>query len=300
MTGGQWSRLESFLRVVETGSFTAAAELLEISQPTVSRRVAELERALGARLFVRHARGVALTDRGAELHEAARQLDAEMEQVLRRAQGLREKPSGSVRLSVNEPLGVFALAEWYGTLHAKYPDIRLDVVVENAVADLSRRDADVAIRMFQPSQPDLVARRIGEVSVGLFASRDYVRARGLPQRREDITRHTFIGLDRTPGWAASLHQMGLTRDAFHLRTDSLATQLMALRAGSGIAGMHLALARRFPELVRVLPEWQWPPLELWLVMHEDLRSSPAVRAVWAELASFLEAYVAEGLAASRI
>ena len=288
MSGPDWKLLETFVRVAEKGSLSAAAASLGTSQPTASRHIQALEGELGARLFVRHSRGLTLTDRGAELFAAARDLDEGVQAVFRRAAGLREAPRGSVRISVNEPLGVYVLPSYFAELRQACPEISIEVVIDNAVANLSRREADLAVRMFRPEQLALVARRVGMTRIGLFASRSYLRRAGVPKEVEDARRHTLIGSDRDLAWARAVTAIGFSPTDFAFRTDSLVTQVQAMVHGVGIGATHPRIAARHPTLVPVLPKLPLPPIEVWLAMHEDLRGNLAVRAVFDSLRIFLE------------
>jgi DNA-binding transcriptional LysR family regulator len=290
MAAPDWKLVETFVRVAEHGSLTRAARALGTSQPTASRQIAALEAQLGARLFVRHSRGLGLTERGAELFAGAKALDDGVRSLFRKAGGLREAPKGTVRVSVNEPLGVHVLPPCFAKLRKDYPDIAVELAVDNAVVNLSRREADVAVRMFRPEQLDLVAKKVGEVDVGLFASKRYVRQHGLPGSLAEATRHTLIGSDRDPSWLRAIWRLGLRPEQFAFRTDSLLAQVEAVAAGVGIGGMQLGIARRRPELVRVVPSFVFEPLDVWVVMHQDLRGDPAARAVYEAVSGYLEAY----------
>lgn len=290
MASPHWKLLETFVRVAEAGSLTAAAEALGSSQPTASRNVRALEEAVGARLFVRHSRGLTLSDRGAELFASARELDAGVQALFRRAAGLRENPKGTVRVTVNEPLGVHVLPPCFAKLRVDFPEISIEVVIDNRVANLSRREADVAVRMFRPEQLDLVAKKVGVIEIGFFASRSYVDRCGVPASPADAGRHTLIGLDRDPSFPRLAASIGLRPEQFAFRTDSILAQIEAIASGVGIGGMQVPMARKFPGLVRVLADVRIDPLETWIVMHQDLRGDAAVRAVYDALAQALKAY----------
>ena len=287
----EWQRIEAFVRVASAGSLTSAAREMRISQPTLSRHVQKLEEQLGVQLFSRHARGLALTDRGAELLAAAEEIDERVDVLVRQAKGLRSEPTGSVRLSVNEPLGIFVLGPCFATLRRLHPKIALEIVVDNSPSNLSRREADIAIRMYRPHQLDLVAKRIGELPIGLFASAAYAEGHGLPTSIGEIDRHTLIGFDRDQFWHETIAKMGLRAEQFTFRTDSIAAQIEAIRHGVGIGALHIAMANGIGGLVRVMEPLPIPPLEVWLVVHYDVRQSPAVRAVLDALAPALHEYI---------
>ena len=288
---GQWELLEAFVNVARAGSFTAAAKMAAVSQPTLSRAIAELEERLGVQLFVRHSRGLELTDRGAELLAGAREVEDRVQDVLRRATGLREKPSGIVRVSAGEPIGVAVLCPAFAELRTTYPDVALELVVDNGPSNLSRREADIAVRMFRPTQLDLVAKRLGAVELAPFASREYVALRGTPRSLADLGNHTFIGLDRDPSWVRTLARLGLDNAAFAFRTDHIMAHIEAVRAGVGIGVLHVLMGLSDPGLVRMDVPLPFEPLECWLVVHQDVRGNPAVRVVYEALERQLDAYL---------
>ncbi|MBW2732217.1 MAG: LysR family transcriptional regulator [Deltaproteobacteria bacterium] len=288
-----WSHIETFVRVAEAGSLSAAAKDLQQSQPTLSRQIQAFESSLGVQLFVRHARGLKLTERGAELLQQAQGLDHDVQVFLRRASGMRQEPQGNVRISAAEPIAVFALPPALAQLRSAYPKIGLELVVDNGTANLSRREADIAVRMFRPTQLDLVAKQIGSVEMGLYASRDYLARHGDLKHIEDISHHTLIGFDKDNLWDDALQRMRLRPEHFAVRTDSLLAQVQYTREGVGLGALHVPLATRDPGLVRVLPELPLGALELWLVVHSDVRTNPAVRVVLAALEEQLRVYAGE-------
>ena len=148
-----WTLIEAFVRVAEEGSLTRAAKALRVSQPTLSRHIQALEEQLGVPLFVRHARGLSATERGLELLASAREVDEGVQQFLRRATGLRVEPEGSVRVSAAEPIAVHVLCPAFARLRTAHPKIALEIVVDNSIANLSRREADIAVRMVRPIRP---------------------------------------------------------------------------------------------------------------------------------------------------
>lgn len=302
MSGPDWEHLATFVAVARAGSLTGGARDLGISQPTAGRHIGALEQALGTSLFVRHARGLALTDDGAALFEGADDVARRLEAVLRGPGGASGEVAGSVRISAAEPVGGHAIAPALIALGEAHPRLHIQLVIDNSPADLSRREADVAVRMFRPTQLDLVARRIGEVELGMFASKRYLERRGMPRGLEDLEGHRIIGHDRDAYWHRAIAELGLPASAFAYRTDSILAQIQAVRDGVGIGGLHLALAARDPDLVRVLSELPLQPLEMWLVMHRDLRGNPAVRTVYDQLATTLGEYLApvRGLAGAAV
>jgi len=277
-----WNLLRSFVAVAEDGSLSAAARRLGLSQPTLGRHVAQLEQEVGASLFARHARGLALTRRGTALFESARTVREGVDDFARRAAGLDTGLEGTVRISASEVVSTWVLPRILVEARRRWPRIDLELVADNAPANLLRRDADVAVRMFRPTQQELVARKVADAAMGLFASPGYVEAFGCPAGPADMAPHTFIGMDRDDTDLRMLRQLGipLRRDDFQVRTDCQSLHVEAARAGLGIAGLHRAVARAAGGLVPVMRGVPLPALPIWLVAHADVRRSARVRAVF--------------------
>lgn len=298
--GPEWELYRSFLAVVREGSLSGAARRRSSTQPTVGRHVEALERALGVPLFVRSPQGLAPTAAALDLVPHAEAMAAAADALLRAASGEATAARGTVRVTASEIVGVAVLPPMLASFHTAHPAITLELALTNRTEDLLRRDADIAVRMVRPTQDALVARRIGPVPIGLYAHRRYADAHGLPRTFEELLQHPMIGFDRD---ATSMRSVGgaalaLTRDSFAFRCDSDVAQLAALRAGFGIGGCQLALAADEPDLVPVLADTLRFELEMWLVMHEDLRASRRVRLLFDHLAETLGAYVARaGVAA---
>lgn len=294
MAKQEWEHLQTFLEAATSGSFTQAARALGVSQPTVSRRIEELEGEIGAPLFIRHSRGLHLTDKGAALLESIEGLDHQVREVFRRIKRGGEQPEGAVRLSVNEPLAAYALGPALRRVSLEYPKIELEVVVENGAADLTRREADLAVRMFEPKQGELIATYVGQIEIGFFASPSYLAQRAgppvEPTAHSPSEEHVFFGMDQDPGWGRLLERMGLTKESFRLRSDSLLLAIAAARAGAAIVGTHVQIGQR-EGLVPVDVGVSIPPYPVWLVRHEALRNDLAVRTVTRELERALKEYI---------
>ncbi len=283
--------LQSFLAVAGSGSLSKAAKRLELTQSTVSRHIQTLEEQLGAGLFVRHSRGVHLTRRGEALYHQAQGIDERIAALLRGQSSEETDAQGTVRLSVNEPIGLFVLPRWFVGIRRTHPGVQLEVIVDNGVTDLATRAADIAVRMFRPQTDGLVGRRIGVSPLGLYAHRDYVERHGVPDSLKAIDEHTVAGQDADAGWRRTIAAMGLLPEQFALRTDSLALQFQVALAGGAIVGTHRALAERHPELVSVLDDVELQELELWVVATEEQRHDAAVACVFDSLVDYLTSYV---------
>lgn len=294
-----WNLYRSFLAVLERGSLSAAARALDLTQPTLARHIDALEAALGCDLFLRTPLGLSPTPAAEALRPYAMTLAATSAALIRAASGVGAAVRGAVRITCSEVVGVEVLPPILAGLRGRHPDLALELVTTDAVQDLLRRDADIAVRMVAPSQDALLARRVGDIPLGLFGRRDYLERKGEPRVLADLARHDIIGYDvETPALRVLLAQApSFHRGSFALRTDSTLAQLAALRAGFGLGMMQVPLARRAPDLRRVLTAAIELPLPTWVVMHEDLRSSPRCRVVFDALADGLVSYLRAGTAA---
>lgn len=301
MIDAGWDLYRSFLAVLREGSLSAAARALSLTQPTLGRHIAELEAALGTALFVRSQSGLAPTDTALALRPHAEAMAAAAAALGRTASGDAAAPQGVVRLTASEFVGVEVLPAILADFRRDHPAVAIELVLSNRNQDLSRRDADIAVRMTRPTQASLVARKLGDVHVGLFAHRRYLAHRAPPKTLAALAGETLIGYDADAAALRAYRVAGVpvARELFALRTDSEHAQLAALRAGFGIGGCQLQVARRDRNLVPVLPDLFKVPLEMWLVMHEDLRGVRRVRLLYDHLAARLAAYAAGRDAAPR-
>jgi len=286
MSDFNWQLIPSFLAAHQHGSLLGAARALGISQPTVGRHVSALEAQLGTPLFERTGRGLVSTPAAARLADAARAMEIGAQTLMRGAQQAQATLSGTVRLSASQPVACFLLPPLLARLRAELPGVQIELAVSNAVSDLQKREADIAIRMLRPTQSTLVARRIGQVGVSACAHRDYLARRGVPQEPTDLLRHALVGNDKVQdilrGFAAMGHPV--RPELFALRTDDLIAYWAAVRAGLGIGFVASYLLRNDPDLVPVLPDMPLPSLPVWLVVHREIRSSRRMRAVYDFLA----------------
>jgi DNA-binding transcriptional LysR family regulator len=291
-----WHLYRSFLATVREGSLSAASRALGLTQPTLSRHIEALEQDLGLVLFTRSLDGVLATAAALRLVPAAEAMSAAADLALRAASGEVTEDSGTVRITVTDIVGAEVLPEILSRFHACHPNIAFEVALTNRNEDILRGDADIAIRMDRPTQGALLAQRIGQIDIGLFAHESYLKARGTPRRPEELQSHSLIGSDRDPDAARLLAKWGVTlpRETLSYRADSDLAQIAALRAGFGIGGLQLGIARREPALVAVLPEFFTFSLVMWLAMHSDQRSSRRVRLVFDYLKISLGEYVQFG------
>jgi DNA-binding transcriptional LysR family regulator len=289
-----WELWRSFLAIARHGSLSGAARALRLTQPTLGRHIEQLEQALGAPLFTRSPRGLIATETARTLVPLAEAMESAAEAMARAASGQAGEIAGVVRITASEIVGAEVLPPILAEFAEGHPKIAFELHLSNETANLLRRDADIAVRMVRPTQTGLVARRLGETVIGLYAHRRYLDAVAAPEGPADFPALRLIGFDRDPVPVKQVEEAGvrLTRDMFSLRTDSDLAQLAALRAGYGVGACQIGIARRDPELVRVLPEAFAVPLETWLVMHEDLRGNNRVWRVFDHLADGLRAFLA--------
>lgn len=280
--GADWDGFRVLLAVAERGSVSAGARALHLSQPTAGRRIEALEAALGARLLVRKSRGVVPTPAGEEVLAEARRMADGAHAARRRARGEGDEATRTVRVAVTEGLGTRWLPPRLAGVQEGLRGVRLELLVDNATADLSTREADVAVRLFRPKQPDLVTRKVAALGLGLFAAPAYLARHGTPRRVADLARHQHVGyVDRGAPVPAYLrwHRTLAPRERFAIAASSVLAMAELARAGFGIASATAALYAGDPGLVRVLPNTRPPPLDVWLTTHADVRRDAAVARV---------------------
>ncbi|MHC1478763.1 LysR family transcriptional regulator [Frateuria aurantia] len=289
--GWEWYR--TFLAVLQTGSLSAAARALGITQPTAGRHVAALEAALGQPLFTRSQTGLLPNETAAALRaqaEAMQRLALAMQRTAGAAAG---RVAGTVRLSASEVVAVEVLPPILVGLRRRYPELAVEVVASNQLQNLLQQEVDIAVRMTSPRQEQLLARRVGAVALGLYAHVDYLAAAGVPVRKEDLAGHALIGFDQdSPFLRAARDRLpDWNREALAWRSDSDLVQLALLRSGGGIGVCQRRLGDPDPRLRRVLPQHVELHLETWVTMHQDLRASPRCRATFDALVEGIQGYV---------
>jgi DNA-binding transcriptional LysR family regulator len=289
-----WELYRSFLAVTRHGSLSSAARALRLTQPTLGRHVDQLEQALGAPLFTRSPQGLIATETALSMVPIGETMESAAEAMTRAASGQAGELAGVVRITASDIVGAEVLPPILAEFAGHYPKIAFELHLSNRTEDLLRRDADIAVRMVRPTQSGLVAQRLGDAVLGFYAHRRYLDGVTMPRSAADLAALRLIGFDRDPVPVAAIDAAGIrvTREMFSLRTDSDLAQLAAVRAGYGVGVCQVGIARRDPDLVRVLPDAFAVKLETWLVMHEDLRASLRVRRAFDHLAAGLKTYLA--------
>jgi DNA-binding transcriptional LysR family regulator len=292
-----WDKLRVFHAVAEAGSFTHAGEALNLSQSAVSRQISALEESLSVPLFHRHARGLILTEQGELLFRTAREVFAKLAMTEAMLSESKDRPRGPLKVTTTVSFGSAWLAPRIREFTDLYPDIQVSLVVDDSELDLSMREADVAIRMSPPRQPDLVQRHLMTVRYYVYASPQYLKRFGTPQRPEDLDKHRLVvyGQDARPPvrnvnwlWEAGARPGHERRPIFMV--NNVNAILRAVESGLGVAALPDFMAEETANLIRVLPEVSGPEIEAYFVYPEELRSSKRI----AVFRDFLVRKVAEG------
>ncbi|MGE0120126.1 MAG: LysR family transcriptional regulator [Dongiaceae bacterium] len=279
-----WDKLRVFHAVAEAGSFTRAGEVLNLSQSAVSRQVSSLEESLNVTLFHRHARGLIVTEQGELLFRTVREVFAKLAMAEAQLTESRERPKGTLKVTATIGLGSTWLAPRIGEFIEIYPDVSVDLVLEDRELDLSMREADVAIRLLPPRQPELIQRHLMTVHNYVYAAPSYLKKFGSLRSVEDLDRHKIIvyGEETRPpvptiNW---LQTVGGREDRPRhpvLTVNNAYAILRAVQSGLGIAGVAEFMAAETPGLVRVLPDIQGPRIDVYFVYPEELRNSKRIQ-----------------------
>jgi DNA-binding transcriptional LysR family regulator len=284
-----WNQLKAFLETAEAGSLSAAARKLGLSQPTLSRQVAAIEKQLGVTLFERVGKAMVPTDSGLSLLEHARTMGAAATDLHLAATGQAQQEDGVVCVSASDAVAAYWLPAVVAGLKRQLPGIAIDVVTSDALSDLQRREADIAVRHVRPEQPDLIGRWLRDATAGFYASTSWVSQHGHPRTAQDALHHAFVGSDRSGNYLNLLRQHGLALSSAHFScyAASSMTSWALVQHGLGIGPMMDDIARQTPGVVRVLDEVPPVRFPIWLVTHRELRTSRRIRLVFDLLAEAL-------------
>ncbi len=277
-----WDKLRIFHAVADAGSLTHAGDSLGLSQSAVSRQIRGLEESLGVTLFHRHARGLILTEQGELLFDATRAMTKRLDAATARIRDSEEEVFGDLRVTTTTGFGTLWLAPRLPTLYARHPDLKIDLMLEERVLDLPMREADVAIRMKEPSQADLIRKRLMSVRMRLFASPEYLRANGTPQGIEEMVNFRLIsqGISaaQVSAGAALMRELLTQPIRSTFTVNNYFGVLQAVLADLGIGLLPDYLTEDFPSLVRVLPEVESAEVPVFLAYPEELRHSKRIAA----------------------
>ena len=290
-----WSLLQSFLAVAETGSLSAAADRLGLTQPTLGRQIKRLEADLGLTLFTRAARGLLPTEAAQSLIPRARAMAEAAQGLSLAAAGHQEGIAGTVRLTASKMVTLHILPPILARLLAEHPELQIELAPSDTTENLLFREADIAIRMYRPRQLDNVAKHLGDIPLTLCAAKSYLAAHGAPQTAEDFANHAFVGYDRSDDILQGMRAAGFpaTRDWFRIRCDDQPTYWELVRAGAGIGFGQRPMVNADPTMkaLSLPPGITIPVLPIWLATPEALRHTPRISLVWQHLATHLAPFV---------
>lgn len=277
-----WDKLRVFHAVAEAGSFTHAGDTLNLSQSAVSRQISALEENLQVPLFHRHARGLILTEQGESLNRTVREVFAKLAMTEALLTESKEKPAGRLKVTTTVGFGATWLAPRLRDFLEQFPEITMSLLLDDSELDLAMREADVAIRMHAPKQPDLVQRHLFQIQWVTVASAGYIAKHGKPERAEDLDQHQLIlfGEYRPPvpdiNWLAEAGKRpGSPRRAL-LEVNSLYAMATAIRSGLGVGALPNWMTEEIGDLVRLLPDLKAPKVDVFFVYPEELRNSKRV------------------------
>jgi DNA-binding transcriptional LysR family regulator len=288
-----WALWRSFSAVVANGSLSAAARELGLSQPTVGRHVETLEADLGLTLFERTLSGLKPNVTALRIYEPVAQAQASLAEAAIMAEGAQAEYGGTVRITASVIISTYVLPRLLAAIRERYPAIALEIVPSDSAENLLLREADIAIRMFRPTQLELVTRHLGDLPLIATAHQSYLDRRGTPAKVADLYGHDMIGLDRSDAIIAHATKIGLPlrRDNFVLRSDDQCHLWEVMKAGLGVGFAQASLVRHTPGMVALPLDLAIPPLEVWLTTHRELFTSHRIRAIYDALAEGLHTYI---------
>ena len=277
-----WDKLRIFHAVADAGSLTHAGEVLHLSQSAVSRQIRALEESLDTTLFHRHARGLILTEQGELLFDATQHMTKRLEAAAARIRDAEEEVFGNLRVTTTIGFGSIWLAPRLPKLYERFPDLNLDLMLEERVLDLPMREADVAIRMKEPSQADLVRKRLMDIRMQLFATPAYIAANGKPETLHDLAKHRLIcqstGATQVSAGATLVRELMAYELGRTLMVNNYFGVLQGVLSDLGIGVLPDYLSQDFPNLVRVLPSVESNEVPVFLAFPEELRGSRRIEA----------------------
>ncbi|WP_245259160.1 LysR family transcriptional regulator [Salinarimonas rosea] len=289
MDGLDWNLVRAFRATAEAGSLSAAARRIGATQPTLSRQVAALEAALGATLFDRVGKRLVLTDLGRGLLEHAQAMGAAADAMALAAAGRAADVSGRVTISATDAVCAYLLPDVVARLRREAPRVTLVLVASNALSDLRRREADIAVRHVRPAEPELIGRRVGEMVAHFYAAESWIARRGRPRTLADVPPGEIMGFEPLPRFVEHLVAEGhaLTEADFRIVSENAVVLWELVRRGVGVGIVLREIAERLPGLVRLFPDAPGTEVPLWLVTHREMRTSRRVRVVFEALAEGL-------------
>jgi DNA-binding transcriptional LysR family regulator len=277
-----WNQARAFCATADSGSLSAAARKLGLTQPTLSRQVAALEAALGTTLFERIGKRLVLTDAGLSLVEHARAMSMAAEAMALAAAGKSQDTEGRVTISATDAVSAYLLPGLVARIREKAPQITLVIVASDSISDLRRREADIAIRHVRPTEPELIAKLVGEMAAHFYAAESWVAKNGLPESVAELCSAELLGFEPVDQFSEHLRAAGLpiSADRFRIVSANSVVLWEMVRQGLGICMMLQEIADLTPGVIRLLPELRGTPVPVWLVSHRELHTSRRVRLVF--------------------
>lgn len=288
-----WALWRSFAGVIEHGSLSAAARALGLSQPTIGRHIETLETDLGLTLFERSLNGLKPNAAALRLYEPVQRAQLSLAEAAILAAGAQQVETGTVRITASVMISNYVLPPILAAIRRRHPRIALEIIPSDSAENLLMREADIAVRMFRPTQLELVTRHLGDIAIVPVAHERYLARRGRPSGIADLWDHDLIGFDRSDAMILHARNLGfsVTREQFVVRSDDQAHLWELLKAGLGIGFGQLNLVPLTPGLVALPIDMGIPPLPVWLTTHRELFTSHRIRAIYDAVAAGLTAYI---------
>ena len=276
-----WDKLRVFLEVAKSGSVYRAGEILQLHQSVVSRRISSLETDLSTQLFHRHARGTILTEQGAILFDAVALMDKQLIKATNEIKDFKDIARGELRVTTTTGFGTLWVSPRLPKFFQRYPDLNLTLILDERILDLPMREADVAIRMKEPSEADLVRKKIMTTFMGLYITKEYAKSNGIPEAVEDLTKHRLISqrntaLD-TPTAKAFINKIFALKVNYHMMINNYYGVFLGVRNNLGIGVLPGYVAEMVPDLIQVLPEFKSEKIPLYLAYSYELRESKKLK-----------------------
>ncbi len=274
-----WDGLRVFVAAAAEGSLSGAARALGISQPTAGRHIQALESELEVQLFGRTARGLVLTETGMELLEHAQTMAGAANQLALAAGGKSQSLAGVVRITASEIVATYTLPPIILRLREAEPEIEIEIVASNATDNLLEREADIAVRMYRPSQSEVITRSMGEIEIGAYAATAYLAQHGRPAHLEGLLGHDVVGYDRDDSMVRAFQAAGVRVDRhfFPFRSDDQVVGWRMVVEGCGIGFMQVPIGDAEHRVERILPDLELPGIPMWLTAHAELRTNRRIR-----------------------
>ncbi len=281
--GLDWDKLRIFHAVAEAGSFTHAGETLTLSQSAISRQISSLEDSLGIILFHRHARGLVMTEQGELLFNTTRDIFGKLALIEGQLVDTRDKAEGPLTITAAEFVGLHWLAKKLPLFHDQAPDIQMTLVLDDRVLNLGMREADVALRLFQPNQPDLIQKHLCAIPFGIFTSKSYLNKHGIPAEPSELKQHTLIVFPENvpapypnPNFLLRAADITLHSPGPLMLTNTVSAKAALIKAGYGIGTLPRFMVADDPDIVPLLPELKHPDVDMYFVYPEVRRHSKRI------------------------